>query len=365
MNEFLNKVWLDNTVRSYLVIALIILFVLIVKKYIAQSVAALIYQFVKGIWKDVDRKTFTNLVAQPLGLFLVILVSITTLHNLRFPQVLNVDIYKITTKDLLHSLASLVLIMSFIRLLLRMIDFISIVLSIRADRTHDTSDNQLIVFFKDFFKVVLSIVGLLMIMKFSFGLKIGNLLTGLSLVGAAIALALRESLENLIASFIIFFDKPFTMGDTVKVHSFTGTVEKIGLRSTRIRTDQKTFITVPNKQMVDSIIDNHSLRTQRKGELRLEADLGTPLAQLDQLVMAIRQKVKGLPEVENSTVLLSDVSATAFIILIEYFTGPITAAEFNEVKQTINFGALKLMEESDVDLAGSSTDIRIVRSEQE
>ena len=119
-----------------------------------------------------------------------------------------------------------------------------------------------------------------MIFKFSFGLKIGNLLTGLSLVGAAIALALRESLENLIASFIIFFDKPFSMGDSVKVHTFTGTVEKIGLRSTRIRTDQKTFITVPNKQMVDSIIDNLSLRTQRKGELRLEIGLSTSSANL-------------------------------------------------------------------------------------
>ena len=146
-----------------------------------------------------------------------------------------VDIYRVTAKELIHSLGSLILIVSFIRLLLRMIDFMSIILHVRADRTHDSSDNQLIVFFKDFFKVVISIIGLLMILKFSFGLKIGNLLTGLSLVGAAIALALRESLENLIASFIIFFDKPFSMGDTVKVHAFTGTVEKIGLRSTRIQ----------------------------------------------------------------------------------------------------------------------------------
>ncbi len=77
-------------------------------------------------------------------------------------------------------------------------------------------------------------------------------------------MATRESLENLIASFIIFFDKPFMVGDLVKVQSITGTVEKIGLRSTRIRTDQKTYVTMPNKQMVDSIMDNLSLRAPRR-----------------------------------------------------------------------------------------------------
>jgi MscS family membrane protein len=358
MNEFLDKVWFDNTVRSYLIIALVILFVIIVKKYIAQYVAGLIFQFIKAAWKDVDKKAFTSLVARPLGGFLVILVAVTTLSKLRFPEQLNVDIYRVTAKELMQSIGSLVLIISFIKLLLRMIDFISIILHIRADRTHYNTDNQLVVFFKDFFKVVLSIIGLLLILKFSFGLKIGNLLTGFSLVAAAIALALRESLENLIASFIIFFDKPFSMGDSVKVHTFTGTVEKIGLRSTRIRTDQKTFITVPNKQMVDSIIDNLSLRTQRKGELRLEIGLSTTSSALDQLINGIR-KIVSKKEIENSTVLLSDITSSAFIILIDYFTGPVTALEFNAVKEQVNFEILKLMEGLNVEIAGSSTDVRI------
>ncbi|MEI9958567.1 MAG: mechanosensitive ion channel domain-containing protein [Ferruginibacter sp.] len=59
-------------------------------------------------------------------------------------------------------------------------------------------------------------------------------------------------MENLIASFIIFFDKPFTAGDTLTANNISGTVEKIGLRSTRIRTADKTLVTIPNKLMVDS-----------------------------------------------------------------------------------------------------------------
>lgn len=362
MNEFLDQVWLSNTVRSYLIVAAIIALMALAKRYVAQSVAHLIFQFVKRIWKDVDKKTFTSLVTKPLGFFLAIFVSIATLHKLRFPEELNTEIYTISLKDLLHGVGSLVLIMSFIRLLLKMIDFIAIILHIRADRTHDSTDNQLIVFFKDFFKVLLSIIGLLMMLKFVFGFDIGNLLTGLSIVGAAIALALRESLENLIASFIIFFDKPFTMGDVVKVHNFTGTVEKIGLRSTRIRTDQKTFITVPNKQMVDSILDNLSLRTQRKGELRLDIGLSASSEQLNQFINNVR-KILDQPEIESSTVLLNDITHNAFAVWVDYFTGPVTQQEFNAIKEKTNFAVLKLMEEMKMEISGAVTDIKIVAPE--
>lgn len=358
MNEFFDRIWLGNTVRSYIVVAAVILFALLVKRLIARYVAGLIFQFVRGIWKDVDKKTFTSLVTKPLGFFLVILVAITTLHKLKFPEEINFDLYNIKLKNIVHTIGSLVLVISFIRLLLKMIDFIAIILHIKADRTHDTSDNQLIVFFKDFFKVLLSVVGLLMILKFAFGFDIGNLLTGLSIVGAAIALALRESLENLIASFIIFFDRPFSMGDVVKVHNFTGTVEKIGLRSTRIRTDQKTFITVPNKQMVDSILDNLTLRTQRKGELRLDIGLSTSSASLTQLTGGIR-KILERPEIENSTVLLNDITHSAFAILVDYFTGPLTLQEFNLIKEKVNFDVLKLLEDLKIEIAGASTDVKI------
>ncbi len=363
MNDLLQEVWWGNTVRAYLVVIAVILFIVLVKRYVARYVAGLIFELVHRIWKDIDKPSFKHLVVKPLGFFLVVLVSLATINKLNFPEELNVDVYRITVRELLHIIGSLVLIVSFFRLLLRMIDFIAIILHIKAARTHDASDNQLIVFFKDFFKVILSIVGLLMILKFAFGFNIGNLLTGLSIVGAAIALALRESLENLIASFIIFFDKPFSAGDVVKVNAFTGTVEKIGLRSTRIRTDQKTFITVPNKQMVDTIIDNLSLRTQRKAELRLSIALTSRSEQLDELVNGIRGIMKH-KEIETFTVLLNDITSSAYLVLVDFFAGPVTMAEFNEVKEQVNFSILRLMESLGLEIAGASTDIKLVNKQE-
>ncbi len=163
----------------------------------------------RRIAKGVDRKSFINLVVPPLENFLVILVTLVALEKLKYPEALDVYIYKVSFHRVLEIIAMAVIIISFIWLLLRIIDFIALILEQKANITESQSDNQLILFFKDFFKVLLVIIGILMILKFGFSFKISSLITGLSLAGAAIALATRESIENLIASFIIFFDKPF------------------------------------------------------------------------------------------------------------------------------------------------------------
>lgn len=275
MNEILNRTLLDNSILGLLEVFGAILIVWIFQRFLSRFLARLLYEFFRKTWKDVERLQFTNLVAKPIGFFLLILVSLISLYKLHFPEILNITIYKYTTKQILYSFGTLLFIVSLTKLLLRGIDFIALLLEKKAQLTPDLSDDQLIVFFKDFFKVITVIFSLLLIVRFAFGINVGGVLTGLSIVGAAIALALRESLENLIASFIIFFDKPFITGDNVKVNNITGTVERIGLRSTRIRTEQKSYVSVPNKQMVDSVLDNLSLRTHRRVDLKIELSTQT------------------------------------------------------------------------------------------
>lgn len=360
MNDFMEQVWMDNVVKNYFIVAVVILFVWFLKKFISRYIAGWLFRLVHQVWKDVEKQSFTNLVIRPLGKFLAILVAIVALYKLNFPLEWNVDVYKYTVKEVVHCAGSIILIVSFTSLLIRIIDFIALILEKRANLTPDQSDNQLIVFFKDFFKVILVIVGIMLVLRYAFGLNVGGLLTGLSIVGAAIALALRESLENLIASFIIFFDKPFITGDLVKVLNVTGTVEKIGLRSTRIRTDQKTMVTVPNKQMVDSVLDNLSLRTHRRGDLRLELGLQTPADLLEQAVEKLRE-ILNRPEIESAHIHLSDITGNAILILGDYYTLPLTVQEFNDIKQEINLKSLRLLEELKIELAGASTDIRVMR----
>ena len=358
MNDFLEQVWLDNQVRTWLIVAGVILFVIILKTLISRYLAGLLYRLINKIWKNLDKRAFTNLLIQPLGFFLLILVTIVALHKLTFPARLNVDVYDYSLKHIFHQAATVILIVSFIWLLMRILDFVAMLLERKTNQTPDQADNQLVVFFRDFFKVLIVIAGIMMIMSYVFDINVASMITGLSIMGAAIALALRESLENLIASFIIFVDKPFTTGDLVKVHQVTGTVEKIGLRSTRIRSDQKTYVSVPNKQMVDSILDNLSLRTQRRGDIRLEIGLQTNRDSVEKLLAAIKTMLNR-KEIEDFNVVFGEITSAALLIQADYYTAPLTYKEFNTIKQEINLQCLKVMEEGQIEMAGASTDIRI------
>ncbi len=352
MDRFLDGVFLDNTIRSYLLVGGSILLALFFKRYLSRYIAGLLYRIIHRLASGVDKKSFVNLVVSPLETFLLLLVCIISLDKLTFPRLFDIGLYKVRVHTLIDGVAIIVLILTFIWLLLRIIDFVAMILQHKADLTADQTDNQLVVFFKDFFKALLVIVGVLMVLKLAFNYPITNLITALSIGGAAIALATRESLENLIASFIIFFDKPFMVGDLVKVQSITGTVEKIGLRSTRIRTDQKTYVTMPNKQMVDSIMDNLSLRTQRRAFVQLELSNDTPHDAIDQLIMRIQHLLQGRsPVVQNYTVFLSDIVKDTYLINLEFFTATIPIADFNALRQDMNLAIIALMREMKVKLA--------------
>jgi MscS family membrane protein len=360
MNSFLDRIYLDNSVRDYLWVLGVILFVLILNRLISKYLAILLCKVFKRAWKTFDQQKFVDLIIVPLGTFLVISVSIIALYRLEFPSAFNFKIYKYSLEKILLSIGIAIQVIAFIWLILRIIDFIASVLEIRANLTPNQSDNQLIVFFRDFLKVIVGIIGVMMLLHFAFNYNISSLLTGLSIVGAAIALALRESLENLIASFVIFFDKPFTTGDFVRVQSVSGTVERIGLRSTRVRTADKSFVTVPNKQMVDSILDNVSLRSQIRGEINLFINLKTSPQQMEQLLAEIKKYLSSIPEVQSHTVLFNDIRVQAFMVFIEFFTPPMQWSQFTAIKQQVNFFILQSMEKLEIKITAEGKDIAIV-----
>jgi MscS family membrane protein len=147
------------------------------------------------------------------------------------------------------------------------------------------------------------------------------------------------------------------------VQGFTGTVERIGLRSTRIRTDHKTYITVPNKQMVDTILDNVSMRTQRRADLKLEIGISASVEQLKKIIPAIKNILQK-NHVENSTVFLSETGKNAHIITIEYYTSMIqTANDFNALREEINFAIIELLDKENIELAAASIDVVVKQKE--
>lgn len=334
--------------------------VLLLNRFISKYLARLVFRLFNRKLKIHDPKRFTELIVHPLGTFLVISVSIIAFYKLTYPPVLKFTLYKYSLQQVLLSLAIAVQVLAFTWLLLRVIDFIASVLEQKANETPSPGDNQLIVFFRDFIKVIIGALGIMLMLNQAFGYNVSSLLTGLSIVGAAIALAFRESLENLIASFVIFFDRPFMAGDFVKVQNVSGVVERVGLRSTRVRTADKSYVTVPNKQMVDSILDNISKRSQIRGEINLNIHLQTPTAKINELITEIKSFLSSIPEIQTQTVLFNDIRVQAYIVFIEFYTPPIEWPRFTEIKQRINFHILQTMDKLQIKLAAEGKDLAIV-----
>jgi len=361
MNDFLQQQILDNTIQAYLEVFLTVFIAFIVKRFISRYLAGVLYNLFSRVGKSFHKKSFLQLIIRPLENFLFLVIVVFAFDKLTLPSFLHFHVFRnFDFQTVLESITNGALIITLIRLCIRTIQFIALVLQDKAEGESGTI-NQLIVFFQDFFKVFLIIIGGIMVFHFSFHYNVSNFLTGLSLVAAAIALATKESLENLIASFIIFFDKPFSMGDTVKVQGFNGTVEKIGLRSTRIRTDHKTYITVPNKQMVDTILDNITLRSQRRVDITLEIGLsatGQQLKTATQNIAAILQN----DDIDSSTVYLSDTGKNAHIITILFFTNMAqTLAEFYALRQGVNLEIIDMLAKNNIELAAASADIIVTQ----
>ena len=345
----LDEQYLNNSLRSYIIIATIFIVSLVVKRFISRFIASIIYTWIDKKNHSDLRKSHVHRLVIPIEQFLIYLVAVIALYELHFPAEWNIHLYKLTLQVVVEAVVKLFFIFLFIRVCLRTLEFVAIVLEEKAKLTKDQSDDQLVLFFRDFFKVILYIIGFLLILHYVFNENIGNLVTSLSIVGAAVALSMRESLENIIASFIIFFDKPFTIGDLVKVNNFTGTIEKIGLRSTRIRTQDKTYISVPNKQMVDTIVDNISLRTDRKIELDLQLHVTTSAQELAAFSQYLRTQCSALASVSNVMVYVSEAGKQFHILHMECLVSmQLSLQEFLALKEKINVMAISYANENKI-----------------
>jgi small conductance mechanosensitive channel len=102
------------------------------------------------------------------------------------------------------------------------------------------------------------------------GVNVAAALAGLGVAGIAVGFAAQDMLANIIAGFVVFWDKPFRVGDYIRVAGEYGQVRDITLRSTRIRTNQNSYIVIPNKNIVDDVLVNQS----EQGQLRLDVPIG-------------------------------------------------------------------------------------------
>jgi len=359
--------WLDfelgeNSIGEYITVILVLLGVLFLKRFISVLVSRLIYKIIRKKPELSAVRTFESLLTKPLEWLITLLVLYFSISQLDIPTAWNLDsVEKPGLLRLLSKMFELTLIGAFTFLILRLLDFFAIEFIEREDKGKQYMvDKQIMPFVKELLKIFIVIVAFFFGLGFVFELNVGNIIAGLGLGGLAFALAAKESLENLFASFTIFLDKPFAVGDQVTVNNITGTIEKVGFRSTRIRTLEKSFLTLPNKLMIDNALENHTLRTHRRADFILTLEYGTSKNELETFLVRLQAMLEQNPRTsEESLVRFFLFGESGYNIRLLYFVDTNDFNEFQKVREEINFEILTIVAELGIRLAYPTQKIQV------
>src|SRR6185437_4770181 len=187
----------------------------------------------------------------------------------------------------------------------------------RAD-TDRTFDEQLFPISRKSFKVFIVVVGVLVTLD-NIGVNITAAIASLSIGGLAIGLAAQDTLANLFGAVSVFVDKPFRIGDLIQLNDVDGTVESIGMRSTRVRNLDGHLITVPNKTMGNATITNISLRPTIKTEMNFGLSQDTSLEKLKRAVQILEEIYKGHSETHDLIVSFNKFTDSALNIQVVHW----------------------------------------------
>jgi len=189
------------------------------------------------------------------------------------------------------------------------------------------------------------IFGVLMVVQ-SLGYDVKAILAGLGIGGLAFALAAQDTLANVFGSIVVAIDQPFKLGEAVKIGANEGTVEDIGLRSTKLRTPGRNLIVIPNKTVAAEAIINNSRFIGRRHEQVFGLTYGTTAEQMDALVKEIRDIVTAEKEVDASSVLVffRDLNALSLDIWSAYNVRDPDFGKAMALRQRINLAVMRAVE---------------------
>lgn len=352
---------LGNELIDYIVAGVILLLGAVLNRLLSRLLSKGLFRLTKRYTAGVTEGELHDLLIQPLGALLFLISFYLAFSVLRYPlPVLAVKGVEPWPKVALLGLFHLGVIATVVWVVISLVDFALLVVQRRAELTASLGtrrlDNQFLPFAKDLLKVFVVVIGLLVALGQVFGVNVTALIGGLGIGGLAVAFAAKESLENLLASFTIFIDQPFGVGDLVTAGTVSGTVEKIGFRSTRLRTAEKSYLTVPNKSMIDKPLDNLSLRTARRVGFTIYFDQKTTSSQLQAIIAEAVEAMMAHPLVTKDVQMkFNTITPAGKEVTVQYFVETTSYDEYLDVKESLNYRLVEAVEHQGGSFASSTT----------
>lgn len=358
----LHQSFLGNTWASYCLTIGILLLGFALKKVLSESISRLIFKLVKNDSEQVPWSEFVRLLRPPFEFLIILIIIQLAFQGLRVPESWGwAPVGEFGVRLILYKIYYTATIGGISWLGVRFIKFIGLVFKEKAAKTESKLDDQLVPFFRDlsilFFVITMGFIALSRV----FAVDVLTLVTSLGIGGLAIALAARETLENLFASFALMLDRPFTVGDSINVDGTEGTIEKVGFRSTRLRTFDGSMVTVPNRLLTSQSLDNLSERRLRRARFFIRLAYNTPGEKVIDVVKAIQTYIDNHPETnkEPGVVRFDSFAESSLDILVIFFVETPFPREFARVKEEVNVMILKITESNGVKFAFPSRELYI------
>ncbi len=310
-------------------------------------------------FKMIDKKTKTQLfkkylkpILKPVGNFVLLVVIHIGIKIVAIPD----TPYPI--KTYLIKILSILIILNIAWFLTALVNIAILYLENFTSKTESKLDDQLVPIIRKFLRAIIFIIAGLVIFQ-NLGYSVSGILAGIGVGGFALAFASKDALANIFGSIIIFTDRPFQVGDWVKTSNAEGTIEEVGLRSTKIRTFDKTVITIPNSSVSNSVIENLSKRPIRRIKFKLGVTYAIDANKMEEVLIELKKILANDAGVDQSYYLVNftDFGESALEIFIYYFTKSIVWEEHLETKQRVNLNIMRKLAELNVDIAFPSRTI--------
>jgi MscS family membrane protein len=242
------KRWFSVPVYQWIRGLLFLPLILIVGSILTRILTACLRPLVRRLTREQDDRRLAG-IAWPLRLqVLAFLIYVTSLYAA-----------SLMARRFWAGVAITLSVLAVMWLLIRLDDIVTDLYTRRLLRLNRTVDIMFLRLINRLAKVVVVIFSGLLLLHFA-GVNLTAVLTGLGLGGIAIAFAAQKTLENLFGGIMVISDKPIQVGDFCRAGEFLGTVEDIGLRSTRLRTVERTIVSIPNGQLATLSLENFTLR---------------------------------------------------------------------------------------------------------
>lgn len=214
---------------------------------------------------------------------------------------------------------------------------------------------RLVPFLRVVIQVAVVIIGGLIILQ-EFGVNITALLASFGVVGLALSLAAQDTAANVFSFAAIVSDNPFNVGDYITTAEFSGTVEQVGVRSTRIRKLDQTLVVVPNNLLTAQAVVNSSRLFKRRLDFYVRFEYDTTSVQIRQAVSAIREMLQARPYTEPASVVVHfvnfadnslDIRVIAYIMLVDWNA-------FTAEQEEVNLQILDIVQAIDIKMGRQS-----------